>query len=147
MLPFLCRKGHKCTLCNNRYHDKCAPISKSKGDKTKKENRIFICSHKCYNKLLPFSEMNNKDFFKLNVGKIKNPCRSCGGACFKKAKLDACCKMCNTWYHLKCKHKSKKELKIAKRNRLTYYCSKKCELKIMPFNMKKKMRTTIFLLP
>ena len=137
-------KGIQCFQCNKRYHEKCTVFTKTKIKEIIKRKQIYICGNKCFGSILPFSSISDRDFLKTNASKIKNPCGKCASACFPDWPLNACCRVCATWYHLKCKHVSKSDFDTAIYNRHEYYCSKKCELKILPFNMIKNEDEDIF---
>ena len=109
-----------------------------------KHKDLFLCSYKCFNSILPFASISDKDFLKTNAHRIRNPCGKCASACFVKASPCICCNMCSSWYHLKCTKLSNLDYDNIIRNCNTYYCNRKCELKTMPFNMIKNEDNDIF---
>ena len=124
-------------------------MTKKRINEVKKHKHSFVCGEKCFNLILPFSSVNDKEFLRINATKIKNPCGKCTSACFPKRSACVCCKSCLKWYHLKCTDLAHVKCNNSSGNVSVkeFYCSRKCELHMMPFNTIKNDDSDIFDIP
>ena len=80
-----------------------------------------------------FSIKRKRDFIKLNTfHKIKDPCTKCSGECHNFDIIQ--CDVCLGWTHLVCTSLNRDTfLKLGDCSD-KYICSKRCEMKVFPFN-------------
>ena len=138
------KKCIQCSQCNKRYHERCTKLPKNSISEINNGRKLFVCNNKCFNSVLPFASINDRDFLKTNTEKIKNPCRKCTSACFVNSLESLRCKMCSSWYHLKCINSNKRDSGIISWESYDQFCSRKCEMKILPFNLIKNEDEDVF---
>ena len=89
-----------CEGCLRGFHDKCLLKSKKYTKTSLKNTQLFFCSKKCECSIFPFTLTRDKEFMKINVNVIKEPCSICGGECHKFDRIQ--CDECDKWVHLSC---------------------------------------------
>ena len=117
-----------CNICNKNFHRSCLKLSKKKYREIIQKNETFICSPKCVNSSLPFSSLDDIDFFSVLFGEGKYPCAKCKRDC---TKYSACisCSICDRWVHFECSNLSKSEFFSIP----YFFCSPACEVCLLPF--------------
>ncbi len=93
---------------------------------------LFYCSKKCEQSIFPFNLVRDKEYIKINANEIKEPCTKCGGECHRFDIIQ--CDECDKWTHQVCTSLTKQQFKDIGNSSDLFYCSKKCELKVFPFN-------------
>ncbi len=120
----------RCEGCSRFFHNKC--LMKSKKYTLKKLNTTtsFYCSKKCELSIFPFNLVRDKEFAKTNAIEIKEPCTKCGGECHRFDIIQ--CDECDKWTHFVCTSLTKQQFDDLGKSSDLFYCSKKCELKVLP---------------
>ena len=118
----------KCEVCSKQFHRSCLKISKKRHREITKNGETFICGWSCTKKLLPFSELDNIDFFNVFFDGSKFPCGKCKKGCLDQTPCISC-SICDRWFHFECSNLTAKDF-----NSISYYfCSPACEICLLPF--------------
>ena len=115
-------------MCNKWHHRTCLNITKKKYQEMIKLGHVFYCRKKCINLVMPFAYINEKEYSNLNTPVPKFPCIKCTFECHKNTNCIRCHE-CMRWSHLECTNLKHKQFE----NTEAYFCSKKCEVKALPF--------------
>ena len=121
-----------CDGCSRLYHHKCLLKSKKYTGRQLKDISNFFCSKKCELTVFPFNMVREKEFSKINAGKIREPCTKCGGECHRFDIIQ--CDECDKWTHRVCTELSKERFEELGKSSEPFICSKKCEMKVFPFS-------------
>ncbi len=122
----------RCEGCSRYFHHKCLMKSKKYSLKNLNNTSVFYCSKKCELSVFPFNLVRDKEYAKINANEIKDPCTKCGGECHRFDIIQ--CDECDKWTHLVCTDLTKEQFDDLGQSSDSFYCSKKCELKVFPFS-------------
>ena len=129
---FPCKRDFtQCNICEKPCHLKCMPLTIKKLKEFENHGHKFYCSKKCINALMPYAHVSDLEFTKMSNIEYKYPCAKCKSECQKNTNCIKCMS-CLRWYHLKCTSLTKRTFDASPNG---FYCSNRCELKSMPFNL------------
>ena len=126
-----CRKDCKddpliCNVCCKWFHRKCEGNKARMNKKLYQEYQVkknFICSNKCYNSILPFSDTDYNGLICTFQGDGSLFCKKCRWDCVKKILPCNQCVHCLNWFHKECTDDDR-----------FLICSPKCMAQMMVFS-------------
>ena len=130
----------KCNVCQRWLHHKCVYTKKNKRNVISYTKSFAICSKKCTNSLLPFYNISDKEFLRINKENIKFPCKVCNNECHKKMKRIRCV-TCLRWSHLECTFVQNSDKSCVSQE---YFCTSKCLMQSLPFHSITNDDKTVF---
>ena len=123
-----------CLICSKSFHFNCVKISKKQYTAALTFGKEFVCSKKCYNLALPFSNIDNIDFLCTLFGENSFPCKKCKRDCIGNGLMDCIqCDICLKWQHSTCANLPY-SFETYTHSSYGYVCSKRCEMSLFPFN-------------
>ena len=127
----------KCSICLKYFHHKCLKMSKKQYLKVlKNNNALIVCSRKCYNLTLPFSNVNQIELLStlFSGNDVQYPCKKCKLNCLGGGLMDCIqCDVCQKWQHAECAN-LEYQFECYINNSYSFICSKKCEMSVFPFS-------------
>ena len=121
-----------CDACTKMFHYKCIKMTKEHLQHTRLNKNKYFCSRTCEMSIFPFTPIKDKEFIKINAVEIRNPCCKCGGECHKFDIIQ--CDQCLKWTHQVCTSLTREEFIRLGISSDQYLCSKKCEMKTLPYS-------------
>ena len=123
-----------CIVCLYPFHSSCVKIPKRQYKAILTKDKNFVCSKKCYNATFPFSEVDEIDLLCTLFGDNMYPCKKCKRDCIGNGLMNCIqCEICLKWQHSSCANLEFPFDYYVDKN-LDFFCSKKCELSVLPFN-------------